>query len=121
MINKNIIGLSALFIVTGALLAACGAAQAPAAPTAGASSMPALPPTATAAAMEASQPAAPAPGGQTLLQERCTACHTLNRVVSAHKTADQWAAAVGRMIGKGAQLSAEEKQVLVDYLAKTYP
>jgi hypothetical protein len=32
-----------------------------------------------------------------------------------------WALTVDRMIGKGAQLNAEQKQVVVAYLAKAYP
>jgi len=59
--------------------------------------------------------------GQTLLQQRCAVCHDLSRVTSAHKTADQWRTTVERMVGKDAQLNAQEQQTLVDYLAQTYP
>jgi hypothetical protein len=58
--------------------------------------------------------------GAKLLNDRCTACHTLDRVKSAKQTADQWNQTVTRMIGKGAQLNAEEKTALVAYLAATY-
>jgi len=34
---------------------------------------------------------------------------------------EEWTTTVERMTGKGAQLNAEEKQVLVSYLALTYP
>jgi hypothetical protein len=59
--------------------------------------------------------------GQTLMQERCTACHSTDRITSAHKTSDQWKTTVGRMVGKGAQLNTQEQQTLIDYLAQTYP
>jgi mono/diheme cytochrome c family protein len=59
--------------------------------------------------------------GQALMQQRCSVCHTLDRIQTAHKTADEWQTTVGRMIGKGAQLTAVEKTTLVDYLAQTYP
>jgi hypothetical protein len=55
-----------------------------------------------------------------LLNDRCTACHTLDRVKTAHHTADQWSQTVTRMIGKGAQLNADEKAALITYLANTY-
>jgi mono/diheme cytochrome c family protein len=58
--------------------------------------------------------------GQTLLQERCSVCHSTDRVTSAQKTADQWATTVDRMVSHGAQLTTQEKQTLVDYLAANY-
>lgn len=59
--------------------------------------------------------------GKTLVQERCTVCHTINRIESAKKTADQWKTTVELMIQKGAQLNADEETAVIDYLAKTYP
>ena len=70
-----------------------------------------------------SAPATSAPSssnGQTLLQERCSVCHSTDRVTSAHKTADAWKTTVDRMISHGAKLSSQEEQTLVDYLAQTY-
>jgi cytochrome c5 len=58
--------------------------------------------------------------GQTLLNERCSVCHNLNRVTSQRLTAAQWNQIVSRMVQNGAQLTAAEQQVLVEYLAKTY-
>jgi len=95
--NKHItspISILLLILLVGAFLAACGASKPAAATT---------------------------PNGQTLLQERCTVCHDLNRVTSAQKTAAQWTTTVERMIGKGAQLNAQEQQTLIDYLAQAYP
>jgi uncharacterized protein YceK len=59
--------------------------------------------------------------GQTLMQTRCTECHSLSRVISAHMTSSQWKRTVDKMILNGAQLTPSEEQVLVDYLAKNYP
>ena len=59
--------------------------------------------------------------GKTLMQERCSVCHSVDRVTSAHKTADQWTATVERMISHGAQLKTTEQQALIAYLAQTYP
>jgi hypothetical protein len=63
----------------------------------------------------------PAPlDGQVLLQERCATCHDLVRVTGARKNRAEWEQAVDRMIGKGAQLNEEERDVLIDYLTETY-
>lgn len=59
--------------------------------------------------------------GKTLVQDRCTVCHSLDRIQNAHKSADEWKTTVERMVGKGAGLNSDEQQVVIDYLAKTYP
>jgi cytochrome c5 len=59
--------------------------------------------------------------GQSLLQERCTVCHDLGRVERAKKTEEEWMATVERMVGKGAQLDEAEQELLIKYLAETYP
>lgn len=64
--------------------------------------------------------AAPAKDGASLLEERCSVCHPAARPKAAKKTPAEWESTVSRMIGKGAQLTAGEKKVLVDYLGKTY-
>jgi len=58
--------------------------------------------------------------GESLLQDRCTVCHTLSRVKSADKTRDEWGRTVDRMIAMGADLNSEERGVLLDYLEATY-
>ncbi len=52
-----------------------------------------------------------------LLDKRCTVCHSRERIDQAQKTPEEWAATVDRMIGNGAQLSPEERQAVIDYLA----
>jgi mono/diheme cytochrome c family protein len=94
----SIISIFLLVLLLAILLAACGSNSqtATSAPSSGGST------------------------GQALMQERCSACHSVNRVTSAQKTADQWKQTVDRMIARGAQLSSQEEQTLVDYLAQTY-
>ena len=58
--------------------------------------------------------------GKTLLEERCTACHTLDQVESASKSAAGWGLNVRDMVGKGAELSTLEQEVLIEYLSITY-
>jgi hypothetical protein len=58
--------------------------------------------------------------GKTLVETRCTVCHTTDRIIIKKATLEQWQTTVDRMIGKGAKLTAEEEKVLVQYLADTY-
>lgn len=58
--------------------------------------------------------------GKSLLEGPCTQCHGLERATSKSKTRDGWLATVDRMIGKGAAINSDEKEVLVDYLAEEY-
>jgi hypothetical protein len=55
-----------------------------------------------------------------MLQDRCTRCHTLDRVQTASKSLAQWQITVERMRAKGAELTDDEVQVLIEYLADTY-
>lgn len=59
--------------------------------------------------------------GQALMQQRCSVCHSTNRISQSSRTSDQWAALVDAMISRGAQLNSTERQMLIDYLAQTYP
>ena len=58
--------------------------------------------------------------GASLLETRCTACHSLDRVKQAKMTRDQWTRNVARMVRKGAQLNAAEQSLAIDTLSKTY-
>lgn len=99
-------------ICISALLAACGGQP------------PALTPAKEAAPTftpEPSSAAAPALSGPTLVEQRCTACHTLDRIKQSRKSEADWRATVERMVNKGAALSSEEIEVVIRYLAQTYP
>jgi cytochrome c5 len=58
--------------------------------------------------------------GASLVQERCTVCHAISRVQSAKHTSAEWKTTVDRMIGHGAQLTAEEETAVINYLAANY-
>ncbi len=58
--------------------------------------------------------------GATLLQERCTQCHGLDKVKNEQLSPERWETIVQQMINRGAKLNADEQKVLVDYLAETY-
>lgn len=59
--------------------------------------------------------------GKSLVETRCSTCHGLAQVQAAKYDQKGWEALVKRMVGSGAQLNSEQQQLVVDYLAKTYP
>jgi cytochrome c5 len=58
--------------------------------------------------------------GKALMNERCTVCHTIERIQTAKKSKADWQATVARMKGNGAKLNDAETAALVDFLAATY-
>jgi hypothetical protein len=58
--------------------------------------------------------------GKSLLETRCSVCHSLSRVTSLQLSAADWTTVVQIMVERGAQLNATEQQTLIDYLAATY-
>lgn len=59
----------------------------------------------------------PKPNAEVLLEERCAKCHSLNKVYSGAGEREEWEAILDRMISKGAKLNANERLVVLDYLA----
>ncbi len=92
-----------LIVILGTLLAACGSSN-----------------SASPANSAGSTLGDPTSAGQTLLETRCNLCHSLSRVESAQHTAAEWKVTVDRMISHGAQLTPQEEQTLVAYLAQNY-
>jgi cytochrome c5 len=72
-------------------------------------------------AMEEEAQSAPEQDGKALLEDRCVKCHTLDRVISKSKSAEAWGITVRQMVGKGAELTFDEQEVLIEYLSITYP
>lgn len=111
-------GMFVMLIVVVGMMSACG----------GATPAPEEQPTVTPAPSEPTEPptkdeptAAPASAdGETLLQERCTVCHSLGQVERAQKSREEWERTVASMVGRGAELAQDEQSVLIDYLAETY-
>lgn len=59
--------------------------------------------------------------GEELVQKRCTACHSLDRVRAEGGDVPKWMGIVTEMVAKGAKVSRSEMQPVVRYLAETYP
>jgi len=71
-------------------------------------------------APQGEEAAPPEVDGKTLLEERCSTCHGLDRTEQAEKTQEEWEQTVTRMVNKGAKLNADEQAILVEYLAENY-
>lgn len=55
-----------------------------------------------------------------ILENACTACHSLERVDGARFTEEKWRATVTEMRSKGARLADEDFSTLVEYLTRTH-
>lgn len=51
---------------------------------------------------------------EALIVEKCSQCHTTDRVYEADYTEAEWADTIDDMISKGAKVNAEEKAVMAD-------
>ena len=54
--------------------------------------------------------------GAAVVKQRCSVCHTLERVESAKKDEAAWNVTIDRMRTKGAVVSAEEQTQIIEYL-----
>lgn len=52
-----------------------------------------------------------------LVEEKCGACHTIDRLMSVRLDWPGWRGEVGHMVQNGAVLTVPEQQRIVDYLA----
>jgi hypothetical protein len=78
--------------------------------------------TAPAAPPPAAATPAPPPGpGLAIINAKCSVCHTTASVFSQHRTPDDWAATVQLMVDRGADLSPDETNVVIGYLAENFP
>ena len=70
-------------------------------------------------AIGASAPAQELPKGQgmALVQSACTQCHGIDVIVSQPRSREEWTEVVSRMVGNGAQLSDEDYNQVIQYLA----
>ncbi len=56
-----------------------------------------------------------------LIREKLAGHHDIERVYRGVKTREEWIATLDRMIGYGAQITEEEKLLIVDYLVNRTP
>ncbi len=53
---------------------------------------------------------------EALISEKVAGNHDLGRIFNADKTREEWESTLDRMIGYGAKMTEEEKQLIIDYL-----
>lgn len=53
---------------------------------------------------------------EALILEKLNNKHSIARVFAAQKTREEWNITLDRMIGYGAKISEEEKQIIIDFL-----
>ena len=58
--------------------------------------------------------------GKKLVQDVCSKCHELDAVVQLHNTKQAWNKVVDEMVGRGAEATDQELELIVDYLAKNF-
>jgi hypothetical protein len=134
--NKKLLGLAAILGIAIFLSAACrlitGGVTIPSTATVAASfvqtnkvtetplvNLPSPAPE-TASPFAATEPSTTTIDGKTLLEDRCSVCHSLDYIYNSRGTADQWAAVVSIMISNGAVLNSQEEKILDSYLAKNF-
>lgn len=78
--------------------------------------------TQTVAPLDGSQlSATPTIDGDALIREKLQNHHSIDRIYGATKTREEWNTTLDRMIGYGAKISEEEKQIIIDYLLSRNP
>jgi cytochrome c5 len=110
--SRNILSLILIFLFVSFTLAACSSPQ------------PASNPPATQAQNAPATQVQSAPvtlDGATLVKERCSVCHSLDRIHQAHKTSAEWTTTVTRMVKNGANLNQAEVEAVLQFLAQAYP
>jgi hypothetical protein len=69
------------------------------------------------ACAQTTEPAEMAPvEARTLIEERCSDCHTADRVFNADFSREGWSDVFDRMINLGADVSPTEKEIMIDWL-----
>ncbi|NMC15974.1 MAG: hypothetical protein GYA40_04940 [Chloroflexi bacterium] len=131
MVKRKILSVLAAFLFISILAACASGASTPAAvPEVVEPVVETLQPAATEAVqptVEASQPAeteaAQAPSTLSdaemealILQKLQGSPHTVSFILEENHTAEEWSVILDRMIGYGAKINAEEKQLIIDWL-----
>ena len=66
-------------------------------------------------------PAEPPPGpGRDLIERSCINCHDIYMITAKRKTPQEWAAVVGLMADRGAEVTPDEMQIIEQYLAENF-
>jgi competence ComEA-like helix-hairpin-helix protein len=58
--------------------------------------------------------------GKPIVQRACSACHAVTVVTSKHASQKEWDQVVNQMVSRGADLTDDEIDTVIEYLAKNY-
>jgi hypothetical protein len=70
---------------------------------------------------QAPPPSLPEGPGKELVEAVCMACHTLERVVAKRATKAEWQDKVLEMLQEDPDVTQQERDKIVEYLAKNFP
>ena len=59
--------------------------------------------------------------GERLFEQKCSKCHGIGKSKSKGMTEKEWRSTVLRMISNGADISRDDSEKIIAYLAKNYP
>jgi competence protein ComEA len=71
-------------------------------------------------ALAADENTLPPGEGQAIVQQKCAGCHALKVVTGKKASRQQWSTIVDQMIARGADISDDDIDTLLDYLAKNF-
>ncbi len=74
----------------------------------------------TAAASPAGSAAMPDGAGKAIVQKQCAVCHALTVVTAKHASRKEWEQVVNQMVSRGADLTDDEIDTVIEYLTKNY-
>lgn len=64
--------------------------------------------------------ALPDGSGKPIVERACTACHSLNVIVTKKASRDDWTNVVNEMVTRGADLSDDEIDKVIEYLSTNF-
>ena len=78
------------------------------------------PSTQTTAPPPAGSAAMPDGAGKAVVQKQCALCHALTVVTAKHASRKEWEQVVNQMVSRGADLTDDEIDTVIEYLARNY-
>jgi mono/diheme cytochrome c family protein len=76
--------------------------------------------TQTQAQTQSAEPTLPNGPGKDIVLRACVKCHSLKITTSKRASEDEWATSVNNMVNRGAVLSDDEIDEVIDYLSKNF-
>jgi cytochrome c5 len=69
---------------------------------------------------QSAEPSLPNGAGKDVVLRACVKCHSLKITTSKRASEDEWATSVNNMVNRGAVLSDDEVDEVIDYLSKNF-